>query len=310
MKYLRNSIFIFVVWFTVGCMPTEDNIPPTPRLNQSLKIDHGPLRNDVVFVSLEKNEIVQTISPYTFEIYGNERGVFLNGFKNMRAAKIDVPIDEYSGAVDELEYKYLTMGYEVEQWLLENDVNYILDMGMDEDGNSFGKIKFRYEVNADATYQLYYMKLNGNNELKQTKTISSDFGYSFKNQKFVEIPLESEYDLIFGKYTDFVTFVSISIDYIVSGTIQNFYTEAKLIDKPFENVTLDDFTEDLFENQHKREIGWDWKRYDIDKAAYTIDENKTYLIQTKSNLKIKFRFVDFYNSVGISGHPTLEFVIL
>lgn len=308
MKFFKLQSFLLILSLS-ACLPKEDLIEPTPRLNQTLFIDHGVLRNDIVFVSLELNEIVHTVSPFEFDLYGNERGVFINGFKHMRAVVLNKPIEDFQGNIPEDSFKYLTMDYEEEQWRLKEGENYLIDLGVDEDGNSFGKMKFRYVTLSNETYEINYKLDESNEGLKKIITPSLDFSFNAQKNKFIEFPKENTYDLIFGRYTDFVTFVSISIDYIVSGAIQNYRTQAKFIDKDFDKTSLEDFTDTLFQTQSKREIGWDWKRYSIDKQAYEVLSEKTYLIENQNGLKIKMRFVDFYNSVGISGHPTIEYVI-
>ncbi len=309
MKFFKLQFILLICSFS-ACLPKEDLIEPTPRLNQTLFIDHGKLRNDIVFVSLELNEIVHTVSPFEFDFYGNERGIFLNGFKHMRAAILNEPLEDFQGNITEDSFKYLTMDYEEEQWLLNESTNYLIGLGIDEDGNSFGQLKFRYIALSNETYEITYQLEKPGQDVMKITTSERDFAYSVLKNQFVELPKENAYDLIFGRYTDFVTFVSISIDYIVSGAIQNYKTQAKLLDKTFDNVSIEDFTDTLFQTQSKREIGWDWKKYSIEKQAYEVESEKTYLIENQNGLKMKMRFVDFYNSVGISGHPTIEYVIL
>ena len=124
----------------------------------------------------------------------------------------------------------------------------------------------------------------------------------------MDLPNEKEYDLALGKYTDYVTVDDISQDYTIYGAILG-NASAYLRNSEFENTNFDDFDESLLSNRQDI-IGWNWKRFNLDKNAYEIRPNMTYMISTNSNYSCKLRFVDYLNDQGISGHPTFEYEIL
>jgi hypothetical protein len=63
-------------------------------------------------------------------------------------------------------------------------------------------------------------------------------------------------------------------------------------------------------SDRKDVIGWDWKSFDLQKGAYDIIGERTYLISSNAGFKYKLRFVDFYNAARQSGHPTFEWELL
>jgi hypothetical protein len=57
-------------------------------------------------------------------------------------------------------------------------------------------------------------------------------------------------------------------------------------------------------------IGYDWKNYDFESGAYTVNSKITYIIRNYSGLTYKLRFIGFYNDTGEKGYPVIEHQLL
>ena len=138
--------------------------------------------------------------------------------------------------------------------------------------------------------------------------LEDQFYYHLRNETKVNLPNDKEYDLALGKYTDYITVDDVSQDYTIYGAILG-NASAYLLNDEFENTDANDFEVSMLSSRQDI-IGWNWKRFNLDKNAYEILPNMTYIISTNSNYPCKLRFVDYLNDQGISGHPTFEYEIL
>ena len=154
---------------------------------------------------------------------------------------------------------------------------------------------------------LKYKDLDGNNEFVK-EIAEGDFYFNLRNETKPDLPNGKEYDLAFGKYTDYITVDDVSQDYTIYGAILG-DASAYLLNDNFEKINVSNFDQTQLSNR-KDIIGWDWKRFNLDKNAYEILPDMTYLISTNSAYPCKLRFVDYLNDQGISGHPTFEYEIL
>lgn len=301
---LVSKIAIISILFAVGCIPSEEPITPKPRLNKSISVDAGPTKNTVTFISLDLDTILAEASPEMWDFYVDEDVIKLNFFRSMEAASFTndwVKQKDTAG----LQFNYLT-SQEDSQWVLLPNTNYVIGFGIDDVGKSMGYYKFRYVVN-EGYKSLYFTSLT---DMEESPIEVEGVGYfSMATKTFVPLPLEQEYDIAFGKYTDFVVFPDEQADYIVYGAVQGI-AKAALVKAPFDEVTINALDSIELSTGLRNTIGWDWKRFDMDAGGYTIEENKTYLLETASGFFYKFRFVDFYNTYGISGHPTFEYKLL
>jgi len=154
---------------------------------------------------------------------------------------------------------------------------------------------------------LKYKDLDGEDEWMNEIT-EDQFYYHLRNETKVNLHNDKEYDLALGKYTDYITVDDVSQDYTIYGAILG-NASAYLLNDEFENTDANDFEVSMLSSRQDI-IGWNWKRFNLDKNAYEILPNMTYIISTNSNYPCKLRFVDYLNDQGISGHPTFEYEIL
>lgn len=120
-------------------------------------------------------------------------------------------------------------------------------------------------------------------------------------------PPKNTYDIVFTRYRYIYRELD-NFPYIVSGVLLNPYytTAARDSTIGFNNITGSDILTADFSNA-RDVIGFDWKTYDMDKAVYTVDAEKTYIIHDRKDQYWKLHFIDFYNKQGIKGSPSFEY---
>lgn len=302
-----NKILLFFVITIVSCFPKEEKVEPSLRIYQSVSVDAGPTKNDVLFYSLDAGRIVAKASPMEWDLYIDNEVIRINYFRSMSVAKTNKNWEEINDTSG-LSFSFLTdqISDTLSQWELSENQIYVLNMGLDNEYEPLGFMVFQASRTSDGVI-LKYRDLDGTNEW--TNQISEDhFYYHLKNEQRLDLPNDKEYDIALGKYTDYITVDDISQDYTIYGAIVG-NASAYLLDDDFETIDANDFDVNQLSNR-KDIIGWDWKRFNLEKNAYEILPKMTYMISTNSDYLCKLRFVDYLNDQGISGHPTFEYEIL
>lgn len=303
---LKSSLVIIISFFLAACFGKEEPIEPKLRLNQSVELDAGESRTEINFYSLEQDKLVGKAKPEDWDLYITPTKLQINYFRSIRVASFD---KEWHNQLDTLglSFNYLTDKNPQRMWEIDLDTTYVLDMGFDSEYESMGVIKLKIsQVGGD--YKIQYSPIESAYELVESVT-GTEFYYHIDNKLKVDIPKESEYDIAIGKYTEFVVIGEEEADYLVLGALLG-SASAVATEINFEEIAASDFDTANFDSNKKNAIGWDWKTYSLDKGAYEIDQDKSYLIKTEAGFKYKLRFVNFYNNKGVSGHPTFEYKLL
>ncbi len=303
---LRSNIPFILLIFLASCFPKEDPITPKPRLNKSVEIDAGVSRLEVNFFSLVQDTVLATANPMDWDLYYTESGVYLNGFRSMSVAKFN---NDWNSRVDTigLDFDFLTVNFEEEMWLLDSGQNYVVEMGIDTNYQSMGYYKLN-AIRDQGMWRINFSKISSTTQTFAVLDPGSHY-YSFLNNSYKVLPSIEEYDFALGKYTDYVIFPDEEADYLVFGALTGGGAAVELQEN-FDEVDASAIDTINFDPQIKTGIGWDWKWYNLDAGAYVVKEDLTYVIKTQSGLYYKLRFTGFYNTKGISGHPTFEYKLL
>ena len=303
---LKSKLIIIASLFLASCFSKEEPIEPKLRLNQAVELDAGESRTEISFYSLELDKLMGKAKPEDWDLYVTPTKIQINYFRSIRVAPFS---KEWHNQLDTvgLVFNYLTDKNPQRMWEIDLDSTYVLDMGVDSKFEHMGVIKLKVSKSG-GDYIIQYGPIESAFELVESVS-GSEFYYSIGQKSKIELPTESEYDIAFGKYTEFVVIGDEEADYLVLGAILG-SASAVATQLPFEEITATDVDTAMFDIHQKNAIGWDWKSYSLDKGAYEIDQDKSYLVKTDSGFKYKLRVVNFYNNKGVSGHPTFEYKLL
>lgn len=308
MNFLKISSF-FLLLSLVACFPNETPIPAVERVNLSHFVDAGEYKNIVTFYSLETSEVVAEADPMQWDLIVTEDAVKINYFRSLRIAKVNKEWHEVEDTVG-LEFRFLTDDpYDgLNQWEIDTNQLYVIDYGLDytSDFSPIGFQLLRIERVGESV-RVWNTDI-GVDYPVFTEVEGNSFYFNMRMKETVDLPMEEEYDLALGKYTEFITIDDESQDYNIYGVILG-NSSAYLENQPFDSVDAVDFDSQELRTE-KNVIGWDWKDFNLQNNAYTIEPNRTYMISSRAGFKYKLRFVSFYNKVGESGHTTFEYELL
>lgn len=320
---LQKIIFFSLLIFGLGSCTKELPVGQYDRGDvEEVQVAMGGSYENVVWVNLEDAAIVKTASKFSWDLaFLTEDGtpyLVLNEAVAMKAVitdtedwnatinpadyQDDISADHASGDLDSIR---------AGQWWEHGKV-VLLDMGINASSNPRGFCKFQGISYDNNTVVFKIARLDGSEEQTATITLDNQYTqqeYSFFNAEVTQVsPPKTDYDLIFTGYIEH--FYDEGLEYQVTGVILNRYLTAAYRD------TLNDFsaltaTQITSENYtfDRNVIGYDWKYYDFDDAAYIIEEN-LYLIQNQNGYTFKLRFTDFYDETGVRGYPKFEVQLL
>jgi hypothetical protein len=195
---------------------------------------------------------------------------------------------------------------------------YIIDRGMDEEGNKLGAKKVQFYKWDNQHYYLRYSNLDGSNpdSCIITKNPSKNYtGFTFSNKGYqIEIePDRNSWDILFSQYstTLYTDIGAIPTPYLVLGVLlnPNAVMAAVLFDADFNKVDFD-FVKNIALSSRKDVIGYGWKKYNFTSGIYEVNTQYTYIIRNTQGFYYKLRFISFYNNNGDKGDPRFEYVRL
>lgn len=300
MKYFK---IIFVLFFFASCFPQEDPIDPFARGGAAqVSLSMGSDKNDIVFYDLENNREVARTRPIAWDIHFNNQILEINYFRQMRVAIIS---DNWAQTTDtqDLDFSYLQY-LQSPMWELESNQTYVLDLGSDE-GTHLGFIKFKYS-RSNENVIIEYGDLSSSAPISRALQETETYFSLLEDEKVI-LPGLEDYDIAFGKYKNY--FEVEQLDYTVLGTITS-NSLALTLAQDFEELGTDDLALVTPNPMQRDAIGYAWKSYDFDLGSYVIDPLRTSVIWTRNGFQYKLRFTNFYNTNGISGHPSFEFQLL
>jgi hypothetical protein len=331
MIQLNNKIcglYIFLAFLMMqlsSCLSKENPVPLKPQGNKEIgQVEMGEYYPWQIYYSLKNNTLVgkNLITAWDLGFENGESGwhVITNSAKIAshvyKTNKTDLSIvtvadtvgikgkfDLYTGNLDSTA---------VGDWKTNTNV-YILDRGTDENGTSYGYMKFKILSVTDQKYIVAFDEIDGTNakEIEIIKDDNYNFSYLSFNDRGKTLliePPKTDWDIVFSKYTYY--YVEHDLEYSVTGCLLNRYkAAATMLDtnfKDFEAIDLSSIASVKL-NPNIDAIGFDWKYYDFDDSRYNIRTNQHFLIRSGDDeIYYKLRFVDFYKS-GVKGAPEFEY---
>lgn len=315
---------VAIAFIVVFASCEKQEIPVTPHepgdVSSSL-VEMGNDYKDQVWYSLKTNREVsrnRKISwDLAFESGPNGWHISLNTSKLMFAAPSGTTDHTLVNDTTEMDFRWdaSSGSYDstaIDDWRAEPEI-FVLNLGIDEAGKAQGLRKIIFDSVTSSAYYFRYMAINGTSwetgMVGKDSTFTENY-FSFKNggEQVIVAPPKEEWDIVFTQYT-FVFYDVLPITpYLVTGVLTNRYKTkaAKKFDQPFEQITRDalpaaNYTEAI------DEIGYDWKYYDFDEALYITHPEQNYLIKLSDDKVYKLHFLDYYNTNGEKGSPTMEF---
>ena len=182
-----------------------------------------------------------------------------------------------------------------------------------------GEKLFKFQIlSADhKKYRIKYHNLLNINCKEVILVVEKNPKYNFTYVNFEENeavylePRKEDWDIVFTQYRDMVIYEvdNTFYPYQVLGALINphkTYVYEMNNKKAFVNVNSEDCK---YANWGRvtNTVGFDWKSYSINNAVYETDSSMIWLLKDQQEDFYKFRFINFYNDLGESGYPTLEY---
>jgi len=190
-----------------------------------------------------------------------------------------------------------------------------------ENGLSFEVIQKIQFIHVDQTH---YKILHGSLQsiIPDTLIIEKDttynfVGFSFRNGNVLVNfePPKNDWDIVFKQYlSTLYTTDGIATPYSVRGVIIN-TSKVEVARDTSSNFEM--FTPLIQSYEYSSRwdfIGWEWKDVTVDEASntavYKADPTQIFLIKDTHGDYFKLHFISYYNSSGVKGYPTFEFLKL
>ncbi len=324
-KYFHIIISLFIVAILVSCEKKETPITlPAKGDGVAMQVDMGENYEFQYFISLQNNNIVH-ISPtknwdLAFSCDPNSHAIYLNGAKLMSAINThksnmaDVGAGDTSDKADAWKYDNASGNIDstvIGDWKKSDDV-YIIKLS--NTSNKVRKIKFLSEDLFQFKFEVADLPAAVPTVITLPKRAQYNYTY-FSFDFLAEVPdvepNKESWDLQVTLYNYTFYDQNPILPYVVNGVLLNPTGTTAYKDSitPYNSINAD-FALAMPLSNHKDVIGFDWKKYDIDKNLYTVDSRYNYIVKTKSDSYYKLRFLDFYSASGIKGSPKFEFLQL
>ncbi len=305
-----------------ACEKKETPITLPPKGDGAvMQVDMGETYEYQYFINLQTQQIVH-ISPISnwdlaLQCGENDSAIFLNGGNGMSAFntnKTDFATVGYGDTTNSSKkWRYDGSGGEADSTAIDsrNQKRNVYLIRLD---NTYTKIR-KFQISYEDAFE--YIILVGDINSTQAAPITI---YKNKDKNFVYFsfdflatvpdvePDKNTWDLEVTRYNYTFFDQEPDLHYVVNGILLNPSNTYGYKDSvhTYTEMTPTLVTQIALTNK-KDIIGYDWKKYDIDKNIYTIDSRYNYFIQNQNGSIFKMRFLDYYSTSGIKGSPKFEF---
>jgi HmuY protein len=326
---MKHFIPILFLLLSSGCFPEDDRLVPLDI--EIIEIPYSMYENQIWF-SLNELSVVSANSflewDLGFESDGEGHHIILNTSRYMFAGNTE-STDFYginSNICDSMIYDDSDGDLNksaIGEWANFTDPDnpvypknvYILDLGYDNNGLSYGFRKITFDKFENGTYEIHFSNLDGSDE--HYFQISTDpdrsFTYFSFNNGGTMVPIQpedNEWDLCLTQYSTILfDDNNVATPYLVRGVFINPTGTTAVRDtiNSFYDIKIHDVDNYTFSSK-KDIIGYEWKDYEDD--SYKINPNVFYLIKDQRGEYYKLRFTGFYNLSGARGYPSFQVIKL
>jgi len=315
MQKSRILIVLMLALALSSCFKEEEPVTPFPRGNSSeAEVAMGPNYSEQIYFDLGENKVVKSNSKYLWDIAfscAGDSSIRLNSGRNMRAALSSS--EDFSQVTDTngMDFKWDWSNGKIDSTALykwtETDKIFVLDLGSDDDFNSLGFIKAKFEFKGN-NLSVEYAFLNEQITHKVELVPDENYNYthfSFLNKELMNAePTKDAYDLLFTQYVYY--FDEEELAYLVVGTLINPYqTECyREFEIDFSEIEAADIEMDRFEKTLDI-IGYDWKYFNLGEGTFVVLNNQNYVLKDSEGFYHKLHFTGFYNTNGEKGYPVI-----
>lgn len=188
---------------------------------------------------------------------------------------------------------------------------YIIDLGSDNNGISYGFKKVVFDHFVNNTYSIRFSNIDGTDEHNfdvATDSKRSFTLFSFRNGGIITPvqPINSDWDLCFTQYSTILfDNNNVATPYLVRGVYLNPEGTTAVSDtiNSYFGTTINDVNNYTF-SPAQDAIGYLWKDYKND--SYKINPKIFYLIRDQTGVYYKLKFTGFYSTAGARGYPSFQ----
>ena len=322
---IKYPIILFFLLLLSGCFPEDD--PVVPLDLDIVEIPYS-LYNTQVWYKLNDLSVVSH-NPFTdwdlgFESNGSGHHIILNTSKFMHAG--NTGSSDFYGITTNIcdTMVYDDSGGDLNKTAIGNwadfsdPVNpvypkkvYILDLGVDNNGVSYGSKKITFDSFDNNKYSIHFSNTDGSDE--HSFEVVTDPARSFTMLSFINggtivpvQPVDSGWDLCFTQYSTILyDDNNVATPYLVRGVYINMNgtTAARDTINSFNDITSANIPDYTFSSVQDV-IGYDWKDYKDD--SYNINPDIFYIIKDQLGIYYKLKFTGFYNNSGERGYPSFQ----
>lgn len=326
MKHFIPILFLFLF---SGCFPEDEMLAPLDI--EIVEIPYSMYENQIWF-SLNDLSVVSANSflewDLGFESNGEGHHIILNTSRYMFAGNTESS-DFYgitSNICDSMIYDDSHGDLNksaIGEWADFTDPDnpvypknvYIIDLGYDNNGLSYGYKKITFDKYENNTYHIHFSNLDGSDEHHYQISTDPDrnFTYFSFNNGGAVVPIQpkdNEWDLCLTQYSTILfDDNNVATPYLVRGVFINPAGTTAVSDtiNSFYDIKIHDIDNYTFLTKQDI-IGYEWK--DFDDNSYKINPNIFYLIKDLRGEYYKLKFTGYYNISGARGYPSFQVIKL
>lgn len=333
-RFFLVNLLIAASLILSSCFKKDQQIEPHPRGN--VLTDTIPMTENYlyqIYFDLESGKIIsknaKTMSDLGFECSPEGWKIILNTGDFMKAADLGiVPFGEVQDTTGKIMKFDKSDGnpdsLAIGTWFtvnggdtVSNNHVYLIDRGLDENGNALGFYQVVFDSLKNGSYYFRVAPMKGGTVVHGNVTKDPSVNYLFysipaggKVQSLE--PPKASYDLLFTQYTTLLyTSTGEPYPYLVTGVLLNRYNVSAVIDTidSFSSISLQS-AQNMKLSASLDEIGYQWKVFNFNLGSYTVKENMVYIIRNRDGYYYKLRFIGFYNNLGQKGYPVIEYQML